>query len=262
MATWTGSGLLLVGHGSNRWKSGQDVTIRLAEAIKKQGLFDEVVPCFCKVEPFASLKLISSQRVYVVPNFAGVGRFTRSILPEALGITGPLTTVDGRNIIYCEPVGCHPAIPYLLCKRALALCRQQHLKPSSVALLVVGHGSRTGQASQTPLQVAASIARASIFAEVVPVFIEQEPNVRRWPELVLASHVLVAPLLISEGSHAREDLPPLFGLAGVGAGQISGRNTWLMPGIGSDPDVIAMILDQVRESDRLLTSLDALAPPG
>ncbi len=55
-------------------------------------------------------------------------------------------------------------------------------------------------------------------------------------------------MLISEGRHTSEDLPPLFGLSMPVGGpvDIHGQTVWLMGGLGSEPEVAAMVLDLIR----------------
>lgn len=251
MDHWKTAGLLLVGHGSSRWSSGHETTARLAAVIRERGLFGEVQDCYWKEPPFLSLDLLAARRVYVVPNFAGEGIFTRSLLPERLGLTGPVTQCGDRTIVYCDPVGSHPRIAELLHRRVDDHCRRQGIDPQRTAILLIAHGSRSGQPSKTPLAVAAALAARAGFAEVTTAFIEQPPLVADWPALVASPVVIAAPLLIAEGRHAREDLPPLFGLNETSGGpaDVAGRTVWLMPGIGRDPEVVSLILDQVRAAD-------------
>ena len=246
-----GAALLLVGHGSSRWSSGHEATARLAELIRRRGLFAEVCDCYWKEPPFLSLDLVSSKTIYIVPNFAGDGVFTRALLPEKLGLSGPRTQIGERTVIYCQPVGCHPGIAALLERRALELCGRHHIDPRRTALLVIAHGSRSGQPGKTPLNVASALRNGGAIGEVATAYIEQEPRVADWPALIASDRVIAAPLLISEGMHAREDLPPLFGLTTPAGGPVSvaGRTAWLMPGIGRDPEVVSMILDQVIRSE-------------
>ena len=253
---WNKAALLLVGHGSSRLTASRLATARLAEAIRGMALFAEVQECFWKEQPLLSLDLVRAQTVYVVPNFAGEGSFTRRLIPQKLDLSGQLSTVRGRRVVYCEPVGCHPAIPGLLRRRAEELCAGHGLDPARVALLIVGHGSRSGGVSRTPEAIAAALRAAGRFAEVATAYIEQAPWVADWPAAVDAAQVIVAPLLISEGMHASEDLPPLFGLRAPvgGPAAAAGRSVWLMGGIGRDPEVAEVILDQVRRADiRLAT---------
>lgn len=227
-------------------------TDRLAEEIRQRALFAEVRACFWKEEPFLSLDLVSARRVYVVPNFAGEGVFTRRLIPEKLSITGTLTTVAGRQLIYTEAVGSHPRMATLLRQRALRLCRAEEIDPAAAALLIIGHGSRQpGITSATPEAVAAAIRQAGGFGEVVTAYIEQDPRVSDWPRMTAAKTLIAAPLLVSQGMHASEDLPPLFGLTAPwgGPARMADRTCWLMGGIGSDAEVVDLILDQIRRAE-------------
>ncbi len=251
MDRWSKAALLLVGHGSSLRPEGRAATVRLAEAIRRRGIFAEVQECFCKEPPYPSLDLASARLIYVVPNFAGVGNYTNRLIPQRLGLTGRVTIRAGRRVVYCDPVGSHPGVATLLQRRAEELCRTAGASTTATALLVIGHGARSGDAGRTPEAVAAALRASGRFAEVATAFIEQEPRVAQWPRLVRATQVIAAPLLISEGMHANEDLPPLFGLSTPIGGPIalSGRTVWLMGGLGRDPEVVEMILDLVRAAD-------------
>lgn len=248
MNPWKDSALLLVGHGSSKTPSARIAASRLAERIAALELFAEVKACFWKEEPFVSLDLVSSPTVHVVPYFSGIGIFTRKLIPERLGLSGPVSQIGGRTVYYSDPVGTHPEIPCLLCRRAHELCRRQGLKASETTLLMIAHGSsKPGGSSGTPEAVAERLRLDAGFAEVVVSYIEQEPFVHDWPRQVSCRHVIGAPLLVSEGMHASEDLPPLFGLTASegGPSEIGGRQAWLMGGIGRDPEVAQIILDLV-----------------
>lgn len=252
MHPWADSGLLLVGHGSSRLPTSRLATDRLADDIRRLNLFADVTACFWKEAPVVSLDLTAAKTVYVVPNFAGEGVFTRQLIPQKLGITGPLTTIGGRQVVYTGAVGSHPRVPSLLLSRVENLCAAEDIPPASVALLIVGHGSRQpGITSATPEAVATEIRASNRFAEVVTAYIEQAPHVADWQRLVSAQRVIVAPLLISQGMHAGEELPPLFGLSEPcgGPAQMAGRTCWLMGGIADHGEVVELILDQIRRTE-------------
>jgi sirohydrochlorin cobaltochelatase len=195
-----------------------------------------------------SLDLIATPDLYIVPLFAGHGKHTDQLIPQALGLTGKLTHCDGRTIRYCPPLGTHPAIPQLLGRRAAELCHRENVNPAKTTLLLIAHGSSTGGASQTPDMVAHALRAMNIFAEVVVAYIEQAPAVHDWPNLVHTAMVIAVPLLISDGMHANDDLPPLFGLdkSTGGPAKIHGHRVWLMGGIGHDGELEQMTLDLVR----------------
>jgi sirohydrochlorin cobaltochelatase len=258
LTRWKDAALLLVGHGSSRLATSREATDRLAEAIGRRGLFAEVEACFWKEAPFVSLDLVKAKTVYVVPNFAGEGVFTRQLIPQKLGITGTLSTVDGRRLIYTEPVGCHPHLPELLRVRAEDLCRRDTIDRQTAGLLIVGHGSRQpGGVSATPEAVAAAVRGQGVFGQVATAYLEQAPFVGDWPRLIDADHVIVAPWLISRGMHASEDLTHHFGLSPPESGPASahGRTVWLLDAIGSDEEVVEMILDHIGHAERRLTGI-------
>ncbi|HXP96780.1 MAG TPA: CbiX/SirB N-terminal domain-containing protein, partial [Telmatospirillum sp.] len=155
MNDWKDAALLLVGHGSSRLVTSRQATDRLAAEIRRRNLFAEVEACFWKEAPFLSLDLVAARTVYIVPNFAGEGAFTRRLIPQKLGLTGTKSIIGGRRLIYTEPVGCHPRLPNLLRLRAEELCRKNRIAPENTGLLIIGHGSRQpGGVSATPEAVA------------------------------------------------------------------------------------------------------------
>jgi len=248
MTSWKNSALLLVGHGSSKTPSARIAASRLAERIEALDLFAEVKACFWKEEPFVSLDLVRSPTIHVVPYFSGEGIFTRKLIPQRLGLSGRVTEINGRTVYYSDPVGTHPEIPCLLCRRAHELCRKEGIKATEATLLMIAHGSsKPGGSSGTPEAVAERLRRDAGFAKVVVVYIEQAPFVHDWPKLVSTRHVIGAPLLVSEGMHASQDLPPLFGLTTPegGPSEIDGHLAWLMGGIGRDPEVAQIILDLI-----------------
>ncbi|MDR3439052.1 CbiX/SirB N-terminal domain-containing protein [Telmatospirillum sp.] len=257
MSDWRKAALLLVGHGSSRLTTSRQATDRLADEISRRGLFAEVAACFWKEAPFLSLDLVTSETVYVVPNFAGEGAFTRRLIPARLALDGVLTKIGRRRLIYTEPVGCHPRLPDLLCRRAEDLCDRERIDRASTGLLIVGHGSRQpGGVSATPQAVSTRLRATGRFADVETAFLEQAPFVADWPLLIRTPNVLVAPWLISEGMHASEDLPPHFGLRAPSGGPvaINDRQVWLMGGIGRDAEVVDMILDNIRQAEEMANS--------
>ncbi|OIR02045.1 hypothetical protein GALL_159030 [mine drainage metagenome] len=231
--------LLLVGHGAAAADGGEGLR-RLAAALRARRLFAEVEPCFCRQPPLASLDLVRSPTVHVVPVFSGDGVFTRRIIPERLGLCGPESRVAGRRVLLSPPVGAHPAIPALLARRARAFCRARGLPPEHTALLLAAHGSpRPDAPPGTAAGIAAVLARRSGFAEVAAGYLEQPPFLTAWPTLVAARDVLLLPLLLAEGRHAGRDLPALAAAAPAG------RRLWLLPGLGRDPALGDIVFDLV-----------------
>lgn len=256
--------LVLVGHGSARNPESSVPTRRLADAIRRLNVFAEVHACFWKESPFVrdALEQVRAAEVYVVPNFVGEGYFTREVIPRELGLSGPLTRRGQQTIHYTSALGTHPHIADVVLRRADAVAEAHGLDRDRTCLLLVGHGSRKGQGSGATAQaLAESLRRDGSFAEVCVAFLEQEPEVSGWRGLTSLPEVIVAPLLIADGLHGSEDLPPLFGLttaeltapgAEVVAGPsfLDGRRVWYCRGIGSDPDITGIILSHVLAHGR------------
>jgi len=218
--------LLLVAHGSSRHPEAARDLYRIAERLRPR--FAHVEIAFWRQEPVVSREQLRGGKVFVVPYFAGLGKHTEQLIPQALG----LESGASGDIVYCPPVGCHPALPGLIHRRALAAAAD----PARTSLLLIGHGSREGGANRTPEAVAATVRDLGGFGEVVTCYLEQAPFAADWRGLVSLPHVVAQPLLLSAGMHASDDLPPLF----AGSGAV------LLQGIGTDEEIAAMILDQTE----------------
>lgn len=251
---WRHSALILVGHGSSSNQASRLPTERLAAQLRDRGLFAEVRECFLKEPPWLDTILtdVSAATACVVPVFAGHGYLTRTVVPRAMGLSGRLTRRSGpgpQRVYYTAPIGCHPRIPDMIRRRALTILAEAGIAPRTAALLLVGHGSgRPGGSAETPEATATALRDSGDFGEVCTAYLEQEPSVRNWLTLVKSTHVVAAPLLVAEGLHGSEDLPPLFGLAAGerGPGHVSGRSVWFCGGIGASAEVADIILEQVR----------------
>ena len=215
--------LLLVAHGSTRHPAAADGLYRIAERLKPR--FAHVDVAFWRQEPMLAPDQLRDGKVYVVPYFAGLGKHTEQLIPERLGLPGR------AGITYCPPVGCHPALPGLIHRRALAAAGD----PAGTTLLLIGHGSREGGANRTPETIAEALRALGGFAEVVTAYLEQAPFAADWRRLVHFPAVVAQPLLLSAGMHASDDLPPLF----------EGSDAVLLHGIGSEEEITALILDQL-----------------
>jgi sirohydrochlorin cobaltochelatase len=218
--------LLLVAHGSTSHPDAARDLYRIAERLKPR--FAHVDIAFWRQEPLVSRALLRDGRVYVVPYFIGLGKHTEALIPGKLGITCKVST----DLVYCPPVGCHPDLPRLIHRRAIAASTD----PAATTLLLIGHGSKEGGANRTPEAIAEALRGLGGFAEVKTAYLEQAPFAADWRALVTNSRVIAQPLLLSAGMHASADLPPLF----------EGSETILLQGIGSDDEIIGLILGQLE----------------
>ncbi|CUW41298.1 conserved protein of unknown function (Cobalamin (vitamin B12) biosynthesis CbiX 12-133; 139-245) [Magnetospirillum sp. XM-1] len=247
------SALVLVGHGSGRYPDAAKPVLALAESIRRRNLFTEVAAVFMKQDPplSAALSLVGAATVYVVPVFAGRGFYTGTLIPREIGLTGQVTERDGRRVVYTEPAGTHPRLPGLLACRADGVARSCGWEPGQTSLLLIAHGSaRPGGAGETPRAIARALTAMNHFAEVELVFLEQEPLAQTWPERVKGERVVALPLLVAQGLHAGQDIPPLFGLIQGQTGPVDshGRQVALATGLGAEPELEEIILDLVRGS--------------
>src|SRR5262249_51412848 len=94
------------------------------------------------------------------------------------------------------------------------------------------------------------------------VFLDEEPRIARWHELVQSKNVVVVPFFISDGLHTQEDIPVLLGEPEVAVRQRLRANepTWKNPSnmhdklvwyahcVGTAPELAELILDRVREA--------------
>ena len=233
--------LVLVGHGSARHPDGALPVLALAEEIRHRGLFAEVTAVFMKQPPGVAQaeQMVSARIVYVVPVFAGQGYYTDELIPREMRLDGPMTCRDGRVFHYTPPAGTHADIPDLLVRRAETVAAGAGMDPAKAALLLIAHGSkRPGGAGATPRSIAAAVAAMNRFAEVGLVFLEQDPPARDWREVVTAHDVVALPLLVAQGTHASQDIPPLF--AGV-----TDRRVALGTGLGGERELVDVVLDLV-----------------
>lgn len=246
--------LLLVGHGSAKSDRARLPTVALADRLRERGPWCTVAVAFWKEPPSIreALAGLTAPRVIVVPNFASDGIFTREKIPAELAAAG----YPGQ-VILTGAVGGHPLIEQIMIRRidaALARIREAGGGADQVAVLLVGHGSRRpGGSSATITQLAERLALAVHGPTVHACFIEESPLVTDWQQQTAAPVVIVMPMLIAEGMHGSEDVPPQFGLTAedvapsapdlTGPVPCGDRQVWYWRGIGSSPDIIDVIED-------------------
>jgi sirohydrochlorin cobaltochelatase len=273
------SALVLLGHGSTVNPDSSAPTFLHADEIKRRGVFGEVVCAFWKEEPSFRqvLDMIESPDVYIVPNFISEGYFTQKIIPRELGLDGPVTLLPARaglgarTLKYCEPVGNHVRMTELLLHRAREVAPE--IEPREASLVIVGHGTSLNENSGLAVkeQVARIQARDQ-YAEVLGMFMEEDPFVTDWQRLTSSPSVIVVPFFVSDGLHSFEDIPVLLGIAAAPGGaaskaevfrrnpyHIGGRRLYYSSAIGTDPLFAGVILDQVMHFDAQHPQLSSAA---
>jgi Uncharacterized conserved protein len=258
-----GAALVLVGHGSTLNPDSSAPIHTHADAIRERGIFDEVACCFWKEEPSIRevLRVVESREIYVVPDFISEGYFTRTVIPRELGISGPLTTVSGRIVKYCEPVGSHPRMTDVLLQRARETAPD--VSPAEASLVIVGHGTPLNDNSAVAVkEQVRRIGVMGIYAEVLAAYMEEPPLIAEWDTLTTKPNVVVVPFFISDGLHSYQDIPVLLGIEREGmpaASQrevfrqnphfIRGRRLYYASAVGTEPAMAEVILDQVGRFD-------------
>ena len=258
-----GTTLIIVGHGSTTNPDSSEPNQRLADAIRDQGIFDQVLCCFWKEEPSMReiLHSVSSHDVYIVPNFISEGYFTQTVIPRELELDGPVTRRNGMTIRYCEPVGNHPSMTEVLLKRAKETA--PGIPTGQTSLLIVGHGTNlndnSAKAAKTQVHL---LSEMGLYAEVLPTYMEETPLISDWATMTTQKHVVVIPFFISDGLHSYQDIPVLLGIreeVGPAASQsevfksnphhLHGKELYYGSAIGTDPMMAGVILDQVQAFD-------------
>jgi len=228
--------VVLVGHGSARHPEAGAPLLALAEAVRRHGRFASVEARFLKQDPRLGPPAAAPLTV-IVPVLTGGGAFAETRLAEQAGLDGPQTLGPTGRILLTPPVGAHPGFAALVERQALQSAMRAGYDPAASVLLLIGHGaSRPEGAAGTAQAIAGRIADRGRFAQVSALFLEQEPFAASWPERVGDRPSIVVPLLLSQGGHARTDLPGLFG-----PDRREGRSV-VLAAPPTDPDSLAEIV--------------------
>lgn len=250
-------GLLLVAHGSSSDTETGEPVRRQARAIAELGVFDQVGAAFWKEEPALrdGLTVVKSDEVFVVPFFISSGYYTEQLVPREMKIKPGLNVRDGRRIYYTAPVGTHAAMTEVLLHQAESELKGSGVKPAEVSLFIVGHGTEMNKNSSAAVhQQVAVIRQLGKFAEVQPALMEEEPTHKTILARAKSDKVLIVPFFISDGPHSRQDIPADIGLARRGEDwvnpvQIGSKTVWYTRSVGSDPRMVDVILERVKQAE-------------
>jgi len=268
--------LILIGHGSTVNADSAASVRQHVEALRRRGVFAEVLEAFWKVEPLVPdvLGRARGRRVVVAPFFVSEGWFTEEAIPEALGLKASgqndfarRQELDGREVFYCRPIGTHERMAEVILERARETVRKfpfpRAPKPADLALFIVGHGTERNAESRRAVEdQAARIRPLGVYRDVRAVFMLEEPKVDNFHALTEARAVVVVPFFMSDGLHVAEDIPVLLGEPErvVKERLAQGRPTWRNPtekhgklvwytgSVGTEPGLAEVILERVREA--------------
>ena len=143
------TGVLLIGHGTGRHPRSRETTLRLAEALRQQGVDGEVAIGFLDDEPAveAALAALAAPSTIVIPFLLGGGGHASTDLPARLGLVGTLGLdspirgpVGRRRIILDRPLGADDGLVDLLADLARRELSRFVLPEGTVALVGAGPG--------------------------------------------------------------------------------------------------------------------------
>lgn len=177
----------------------------------------------------AAVATLSGAPVLVYPLFMADGWFTETHLPVRLAAAG---LSDGVQL---APFGLDPGV------QALALRLATGAKAAgATALILAAHGSfRSDAPARVARDLAARIAAATGLERVEAGFIDQSPRIAEVAAGMPRSAACL-PYFAARGGHVTEDLPRALAEGGF-AGP-------LLPPVGADPDVPALIAAALRSA--------------
>lgn len=220
---YSDAALVLIGHGSTLNAESSAPTHLHADALRRRGLFRQVIEGFWKLEPqiCAVLRGVDSPRVFIVPLFISEGYFTEEIIPRELGFgVGPgrsrILRQPGQTLYYCGPVGTHPSMTEVLIERARAILAAHPFptapRLSETALFIAGHGTGNNENSRKAIERQVELIQSrGLFAEVHAIFMEEDPRIEACYTLAASRNIVVVPFFISDGLHSHEDIPMMLG---------------------------------------------------
>jgi sirohydrochlorin ferrochelatase len=117
----------------------------------------------------------------------------------------------------------------------------------SDALILVGHGSRSGHADDVlPYYVDLFLA-AGDYEEVLACYLEKEPGIDGCLGRVRAKRVFVMPLLLSRGYHTEVTIPKAMGM-GSRHCFIGDKEVFYLEPLGRSELIFQLIRSRIKES--------------
>src|SRR5205807_2555798 len=83
--------------------------------------------------------------------------------------------------------------------------------PSQISLFIAGHGTGNNENSRQAIEDQVRLIRAlDRYAEVYPIFMEEEPRISASYDLSRRPNIVVVSFFISDGLHSFEDIPMML----------------------------------------------------
>ncbi|MHC5004709.1 MAG: uroporphyrinogen-III C-methyltransferase [Planctomycetota bacterium] len=237
------SAIVIAAHGAGDGSPANALAWRIARAVAAR-TGRPALPAFVRGTPALGdvLARLAAPAVTVVPLLTSDGYVARR-LPALLDPAG----TAGVRLAIRPPIGAHPLLRERIVHRVVEACAGF---PAAPAVIVVGHGTgRSATSGDRTRAVAAAIRRATR-AEVRCAFLDQSPRLERVAARIERAHLVVVPLLIGGGGHARRDVGERLraGLARRGAAP----DTVILPPVGDDPGLLEeLVLDVLDGAEGL-----------
>jgi sirohydrochlorin cobaltochelatase len=115
------------------------------------------------------------------------------------------------------------------------------------ALILVGHGSKSGQADDVLPYYVELLKASGEFEEVLACYLEKEPGVEGCLDLVKAKRVFIMPLLLAHGYHTKVTIP---GALGIGSSHCSvgDKEIFYLEPLGRSELIFRLINDRIKEA--------------
>lgn len=246
------SALILAGHGSHITPQTAGLVWHHVDAIRRRGLFDEVTAAFWKESPsfHTVFNSLLSTDITVVPLFTSQGYFTQTVIPVEMGLAGPFTQRNGKTIRYAKTLSEHPYLSNTVVRRIAEKVAEVDALVAQTAVAIIGHSTRRNVESRKATEAQAEAVRAlNLFAEVVAVYLDDEPSIPDVYRLTQAPTLIAVPFFLALGSHTTVDVPSELGLvSGTDSGEVNGRQVYYTQPVGTDDSLQEAIIELAREA--------------
>lgn len=247
--------LVIAAHGSHLDPDSARPAFEHADAIREMDAFAEVREAFWKEEPAFRevLRVLESDRVFVVPLFMSEGYFVDRILPRELRMDNTHERVVEQDVHVTPPVGTHPAMEEVILHRATHIIGDDSVGPD-VGLAVVGHGTeRHPRSAASTRHHAARIRDMDRFASVESVFLDEPPEVGNLTDHIETTDIVVVPLFVADGYHTKDDIPRELGIRNDGPPYdrpaiVGDRRIWYAGAVGTDPRMADVVIERAAEA--------------
>lgn len=246
--------LVLAAHGSNASPQVNAHVQMLADRLSVTQRFAQVLPAFHQGEPHFSqvLDQLPPGRVLVLPYMTSHGYYCDEVLPRELRKNARF---DYSSVRILPPIGASARIRELISRRVQHLIDANNLQGKSVAILLVGHGTRrNAQSKATTYRIVDDLKTQYPNNEVRAAFIDDDPSLEHAVAELPGSGLVAIPFFMGSGPHVVEEIPRQLGIAGYNGAEAvceraGGRMVILDRPIGLDDGMLGVIESMAEWSD-------------